>query len=164
MWRQNLWTGGQDKRKLPRCNEVYYHAKSNPLFCPPVQLHSHQLKGIYTVNSAASCYMCGLTQEKTTDWTPLRPVFSVIQEQSALDSIGLRSSQGPRENGASPARLWRARRSDGQSKGTSLPRDSAGIRFYAVRSLRFWVSGCCTKWGIQWQFHSSYSRLLEVKI
>ena len=45
MWRQNLWTGGQDKRKSPRCNEVYYHANSNPLFCPPVQLHSHQLSG-----------------------------------------------------------------------------------------------------------------------
>ena len=47
MWRQNLWTGGQDKRKSPRCNEVYYHAKSNPLFCPPVQRHSRQLKGVY---------------------------------------------------------------------------------------------------------------------
>ena len=50
MWRQNLWTGGQDKRKSPRCNEVYYHAKSNPLFRPPVQLHSQQLKGVYTRN------------------------------------------------------------------------------------------------------------------
>ena len=49
MWRQNLWTGGQDKRKSPCCNEVYYHAKSNPLFCPPVQLHSHQLKGVYRI-------------------------------------------------------------------------------------------------------------------
>ena len=49
MWCQNLWTGGQDKRKSPRCNElVYYHAKSNPMFCPQVQLHSHQLKGLYS--------------------------------------------------------------------------------------------------------------------
>ena len=29
MWRQNLWTGGQDKRKSPRCNEVYYHVLSS---------------------------------------------------------------------------------------------------------------------------------------
>ena len=52
MGRQNLWTGGQGKRKSPRCNEVYYHAKSNPFFSPPVQLHSHQLKGVYSGNES----------------------------------------------------------------------------------------------------------------
>ena len=30
MWGHNLWTGGQNKRKPSRCNEVYSHAKSNP--------------------------------------------------------------------------------------------------------------------------------------
>ena len=24
--------------------------QSNPLFCPPVQLHSHQLKGVYSLD------------------------------------------------------------------------------------------------------------------
>ena len=31
-----------------------------------------------------------------------------------------------------------------------------GIRFFAVRSPRFWVSGYCTKWRIQGSFDSSY--------
>ena len=30
--------------------------------------------------------------------------------------------------------------------------DTAEIRFFAVRSPRFWVSGYCTKWRIQGQF------------
>ena len=42
-------------------------------------------------------------------------------------------------------------------------RDTAEIRFFAVRSPRFGVSGWCTKWRIQGSFHSSYSRLLNVK-
>ena len=41
--------------------------------------------------------------------------------------------------------------------------DTAEISFFAVRSPRFWVSGYCTKWRIQGSFHSSYSRLLNVK-
>ena len=42
--------------------------------------------------------------------------------------------------------------------------DTAEIRFFAVRSPPLWVSGYCTKWRIQVSsFHSSYSRLLNVK-
>ena len=41
--------------------------------------------------------------------------------------------------------------------------DTAEIRFFAVRSPPFWVSGYCTKWRIQGSFHSSYPRLLNVK-
>ena len=41
--------------------------------------------------------------------------------------------------------------------------DTVEIRFFCVRSPRFWVSGYCTKWRIQSSFDSSYSRLLNVK-
>ena len=34
MWCHNLWTGWQDKRKSSRCNEVYSHAKRNPIVLP----------------------------------------------------------------------------------------------------------------------------------
>ena len=34
IWGHNLWTGGQDKRKSSRCNEVYSHAKINPIVLP----------------------------------------------------------------------------------------------------------------------------------
>ena len=40
---------------------------------------------------------------------------------------------------------------------------TAEIRFFAVLSLQFWVSGYCTKWRNQGSFDSSYSRLLNVK-
>ena len=42
-------------------------------------------------------------------------------------------------------------------------KDTAEMRFFAVRSPRLWVSGYITKWRIQGSFHSSYSRLLNVK-
>ena len=37
------------------------------------------------------------------------------------------------------------------------------IRFSAMRSPRFWVSGYCTKWRIQANFDSSYSHSLNIK-
>ena len=57
MWCHNLWTGGQDKRKSSCCNEVYSHARATPFFCPPVQLHSHQLKWVYTVQQNTNFMM-----------------------------------------------------------------------------------------------------------
>ena len=41
--------------------------------------------------------------------------------------------------------------------------DNAEIRFFAVQSLWFWVSGYRTIWRIQGSFDSSYSGLLNVK-
>ena len=41
--------------------------------------------------------------------------------------------------------------------------DTAEVRFSAVRSPQFWVSGHRTKWRIQGSFHRSSSRSLNVK-
>ena len=54
--------------------------------------------------------------------------------------------------------LLRTRASDCGFYGT------AEIRFSAIRSPRFWVSGYCTKWRIQGSFHSSSSRSLSFSL
>ena len=47
--------------------------------------------------------------------------------------------------------------------GEAVVGDTVGIRFFVVRSPRFWVSGCCTKWLIQDSFDSWSSNSLNAK-
>ena len=101
--------------------------------------------------------------------TPVRPIGNPSQSEaggSLRFGFVTRASQGttPSTWNRRPPVTWGKRGSLVRCLHGTHWADTAEIRFSAVRSPRFSVSGYCTKWRIQGSFQSSYLRSLTSKL